>query len=82
MPNNGNDVYIKKSLFVLEGWDLKAFGTWELWNNYNTCILVPGLEKTKETTNADQNKMSKNLFCKFSNKKESLRWLSTPTWIV
>lgn len=29
--------------------------------------------KTKEITNADQNKMSKNLFCKFSNKKESLR---------
>ena len=70
MPNNGNDVYIKKSLFVLEGWDLKAFGTWELWNNYNTCILVPGLEKLKKSPMLIKIKWARICFVNFQIKKK------------
>ena len=48
----------KKSL-VLENYE--TITTHEFW--------CQDSKKSKETTNPDQNKMNKNLFCKFSNPK-------------
>ena len=50
----------------------------QLWHTY-PCARAG---KTKQTTNPDQSKMNKNLFCKSSSEEGSLGWLSTLMWIL